>query len=130
MKILCPTCGCHFPEEFDETLKVTCNFWGQRGASNMPIEWKKKIWDWQFSFDFDELAGATGIQLISIWELKPVEVQNTFAAQVDGWDKMTDQERRAYEKKHFKEHFQKQAEEAETTRRLVEAAKNGKSEKN
>ena len=96
MKAFCNKCGCHFPEEFKETLKPTCNWWGDRGASNLPKEWKKKIWDWQFGINVDQLFGETGLSFQnSFWFELPVK-GDTFQEQVEGWGKMTESERKKY----------------------------------
>lgn len=102
MKAFCNTCGCHFPEEFKDTLKPTCNWWGDRGASNVPEEWKKKIWEWQFGVNVDQFLVETGLSLNFSLGFTVPNKSDTFEAQVEGWSKMTDKERRNYEKEHFR----------------------------
>lgn len=102
-------CGCHFPEDFKDTLKPTCNFWGDRGGGNIPVEWKRKVWDWQFSINYDQLFADTGMQLTTSWGFNTVDIADTFKTKVPGWDKMPDAKRRLYEKDHFKKLWREQA---------------------
>lgn len=121
MKILCTNCGCHFPEEFKETLEPKCNFWGSVGAANLPVVWKEKIWNWSFDFNFDQLAGETGVQLFHSWGLAPYIKQDTFEHKIKGWSKMTDTERRKYEKEHFMEITRKNNEDTRQKQQLISA---------
>ena len=45
MKIACETDIIHFEDEFKDTFKPPCNFWGDMGLANIEVELKKKIWE-------------------------------------------------------------------------------------
>ena len=55
MKTYCKTCTIHFIDEFEKTLETPCNYWGDIGMTNIPVDVKKKLWDWIFSLPADEL---------------------------------------------------------------------------
>jgi len=99
MKIACSDCGAHFPEEFDKTLN--CKFWEQHGLQLLSPEDKKKIWDWIFSFSFDEFAERTKIALE--FEFKGVPYcGNFFGNNLSFYKKLPDKERRNFQKDWFK----------------------------
>ncbi len=65
MKVFCKTCGIHFPEDFEDSLEERCGFWNSQGLGELLDDDKAKLWEWMFSFDFDDLFTRTGIQLQS-----------------------------------------------------------------
>ena len=102
MKFFCTDCGVHFPKDFNKTLEPQCNFWGDRKLTNLPIKYKKMLWDWLSLMPADAIFVATKIQVNMIIKGASVESKDTFAVSVPNWEKMTEGQRQAYEKIHFK----------------------------
>jgi len=105
MKMHCRTCGCHFDDDFEETLQEECGMWIERGFSaDMSTEHKRALFDAYFSLPVDEIADETGvITMIDIrGRADMVYTGNQFEEWVPGYVYMTDQERRAFQKRLFK----------------------------
>lgn len=112
MKFYClPDCGCHFPEDFEETLAPGCTFWSSRGFPerfrNRDI-WLKELWDAMCSVNFDAFANETGIACSSL-DLKafpgsiPMRedgegIINQFVEHVPGYEDWPDDKRRRFQK--------------------------------
>lgn len=100
MKAICPDCGCHFPDEFEQSLK--CSFWHRKGLDKLPKKYKKVVWDWLFSLPCDELADkghfALSVQLFGY----PYK-GNQWSEKIEGYDNWTEEERRKYQKLYFLE---------------------------
>lgn len=100
MKTFCKNCGAHFPVDFPKTLVPPCNFWGEHGMSNVPEDYKLKIWNWIFSGPFDEAIGF-GMQISFSFMAGKYDPTNTFEAMVEGWADMSELEKQDYERQHF-----------------------------
>jgi len=105
MKMQCRSCGCHFDDDFEETLQPECTMWVDRGFSpDMSTEHKRALFNAFFSVPVDEIADATGA--ITSVELKATPgmeyTQNEFEAYVPGYVDWTDQEKRKFQKRLFK----------------------------
>lgn len=103
MKFYCQSCGVHFPKEFEKTLKPPCNFWGQMGMSNLPKEYKKKVWDWVFSLPVDEIALKFKIGIGISLSSQPVSGENDFIKMIPGYEKMSEKEQQEAQRKYFKD---------------------------
>lgn len=105
MKMHCKSCGCHFDDDFEETLSDECNMWIERGWSpDMSVEHKRAIWDAFFSVPVDEIAEETGV--VTDLQFRGSStigyVFNQFEAYVPGYKDWTDREKRDFQKRLFK----------------------------
>lgn len=102
MKIGCKVDGVHFVNDFDLTFIPPCNFWGDLGFSNLPIELKKKFWDWVFTMPTDEIAIASKLGVGISFTVTPIDDATLFENTVKGWHNLTEGEKQLVEKNHFK----------------------------
>ena len=123
----CKTCGCHFDDDFEETLEPECTMWKAKGFSkSMSVEHKRALWDAFFAIPVDEIADATGV----ITEIKLsgnpslTYTGNQFEEFVYGYGLMTDREKRDFQKRLFKFQYNQPAAErmAMYLRAMSEAA--------
>ena len=111
MKVYCiPNCGCHFPEDFEDTFKPNCTFWPSRGyPPDFPKKWLYKIWQGIFFIDYDLLAEETGF-CITTPEMKAIPIPQSkgvkdkggldqFEQIVPGYKNWPDDKRRRFQKK-------------------------------
>jgi len=108
-KLLCPTCGLHFDDEFLDTLKPECGMWRAFNGTKLSDEDKKKVWDWWFSAPGNELAYKYNLHLQIVFApFKTViaggEHGNEFATSVGEkrWKKMSELEQREYQRRYNK----------------------------
>jgi hypothetical protein len=108
-KIICPTCGLHFDDEFEETLKPECKLWYALNGDKLEVEDKKKVWDWWFSTPGNYLAHKYNLFLtVSLGRFQNVEAGgehgNQFAESVGmkRWKKMSEKEQREYQRRYQK----------------------------
>jgi len=107
MKTYCTTCGCHFPEDFQETMEPECTFWSSRG---FPVEfenrekWLQEIWTAMFSVDADAMANECKVA-ITLLDLKAyTNIQavddgvNQFEEHVPGYKDWDDEKRKRFQK--------------------------------
>ena len=114
MKIHCKTCGCHFDDDFEETLSDECGLWVERGfRDSMSVEHKRALFDAYFSIPVDEIGDETGV-------ITSIDVRGTpgmsytfnqFEAYVPGYKYMTDRQRRDLQKAMFKFSYNQDPEE-------------------
>jgi hypothetical protein len=102
MKILCKECGCHFPEEFEFTLKPECHLWDTYGLSAVSVFDKKILWDHMFGLDCDYFANTYALDIRFFMDVQPYQDANKFEKQVLVWKDMDDAQRRDYERQYFK----------------------------
>lgn len=105
MKIHCRSCGCHFDDDFEETLQPECNMWRERGFHpEMSVEHKRAIWDSYFGVPVDEIADETSVVTnIDIRATPGMSYDgNQFEAIVPGYVYMTDRQKRDFQKCLFK----------------------------
>jgi hypothetical protein len=103
MKAFCSSCGCHFPDEFEDTLQSWCGYWWNNGLFELPKKYKKMIWDWQFSLPVDEIAKKTGIILhYSFSVSKNKYKENEFERNVKYYKNWPDKKRKEFQKNYFK----------------------------
>lgn len=102
MKQICLSCGCHFPEEFLDTLKPGCTYWKMRNCESLPTEDKRLIWDWQFSIDWDHFLTAYGMAASMSFTMYRHNPKHLFINQVPERKEMSDTQRRDYEKRYFR----------------------------
>lgn len=95
MKTRCPSCTFHFADKFSETLKPDCEFWVARGLSKLPKKYKKRLWQWMFSFDFDEMYLKTGYA-ISVG-LSGEKRQGHKFADIKEYRQMSEKQRREFQ---------------------------------
>ena len=98
MKIFCPSCGVHFENEFDKTLK--CDFWKLRGLDTIDNRRKKQVWNWLTSFNFDEFAIRTGYSLNVDWKGEKYN-GDMFDKSVSEYKNLTEKQRREFQKQWF-----------------------------
>lgn len=101
MKILCVDCGCHFHNDFKESLQ--CSFWERRGLGKLPKKYKRIMWDWVFSLPVDMLGMRAKVAIHLSFYGTRYDGKNQWEKSVEGYGKMTDKERRAYQKLYFLE---------------------------
>lgn len=87
MKIGCSQCGCHFRQEFEKTLKPPCNMWGDKGFTNLPVKYKKKLWDWVFKMPSDEISILFDTAIAWMVQGVPILERDKFVNLVPGWEK-------------------------------------------
>lgn len=109
MKIHCISCGCHFPAEFEDTLNSKCELWQSHNGKKLPIEAKKKVWDWIFSFNSDEFFIKYDINMAFNFSFVKVPPKQQFKNLVPNWEKLSEKEQQEIEKQHFKDSFDIQA---------------------
>ena len=103
MKIFCKSCGCHFRDEFERTLRKTCSFWYGVNLEGLPKKYKKRVWDWFFSLHSDEIADKTGYLIELVWRGSNKKYKgNEFEATIPGYKDWPDKKRRAFQKDYFK----------------------------
>jgi hypothetical protein len=99
MKTICESCGCHFPEDFEDTQKDECFYWFDRNLGSLPGEYKKIIWDWIFSLNVDEIAEKTGIILnINFEGSNKRYKENEFEVGIPGYKKWSEEKRKQFQK--------------------------------
>lgn len=103
MKVQCSQHGCHFPQEFEQTLQPDCPYWHVMGASGMSIESRRKIWDWLFSMPADEIFITDNLQFSFSMSFSRTQVGTTFKEMVPGWEEMKEADRQLFEKEYFKD---------------------------
>lgn len=102
MKLQCRSCGCHFDDDFEETLLDGCRAWKDRGLDALSAEHKRAIWDAYFSIPVDEIADDTGVMVdLQIRATRGTYPGNQFEEFVPGYKYMTDRERRIFQKAYF-----------------------------
>ena len=104
MKMPCNQCGCHFPQDFDETFSAPCNIWGDMGASNLPDDYKKRIWDWFFTLPADEMGLKFSLGVSVLINFVPIQPESMFENRIPGYSELDEAEKQAVQKKWFKEH--------------------------
>jgi hypothetical protein len=105
MKMQCKSCGCHFDDDFEETLQPECTMWEALGFSpDMSVNYKRQLFAAYFSVPVDEIADETGV--ITTIELKAMPnrlyTKNEFETYVPGYIDWIDQEKRKFQKRLFK----------------------------
>lgn len=102
MKLYCNTCTIHFSDEFDKTMEPPCNYWGDMGMANLPAEEKKKIWEWMFFLNVDEIAIKYKIAIqfgISGFAIDPA---TEFINLIPGYTTMTELEKREAQREYVR----------------------------
>jgi len=112
MKVFCKSCGCHFPEDFEETRAESCSYWPGIGLPKQALENNleicKKFWDYNFAFDYDAAADRTGIMFsMGKPSVSPkVYVENEFERDIPGYKDWPDDKRRRFQKAWFKKYYE------------------------
>lgn len=103
MKIFCKTCGVHFPQDFDKTLQVSCNLWGDSNMSNLDKDLKKKIWDWLFLMPADEIYIKTsGLQLVVSFGAKFIaEEKVNWPGIFSNYEEMSEEQKQEAQRAYF-----------------------------
>lgn len=104
MKMHCQSCGCHFDNDFEETLEPDCTLWQQKGLDALSTEHKRAVWNTYFSLPVDDIADHTGT-IVQI-EIRGMAGRtyscNEFEQYVPGYAYMDDDARRKFQKRLFK----------------------------
>ena len=103
MKVFCPTCGCHFPDEFDDTLRETCGWWEDRGfPASFPNRYREQIWKAVFgAIDADIIRAETGVSVtINFGAIVNDEGHITLEEQIPGYRDWDEQKRRAFQRRY------------------------------
>lgn len=101
MKFGCGVDGVHFANEYEQTLKPPCNFWGDLGMSNMPEDLKKKFWDWLFSMPTDEIGLKSSIGIAIQISTAPIKPEDRLENKIVGYNELSDSERQMFQKEYF-----------------------------
>ena len=103
MKTGCKFCGCHFKEDFEKTLEPPCNYWGDKGMDNLPVEIKKKVWEWVFSTPAPDVKHHGKSDFIMDFKAIPEHRSTVFKDMVKNWSELTDDQRKEFQRNYFKE---------------------------
>ena len=103
MKAYCKFCGCHFPQEFEKTLKSPCNFWGEHGLANVDAKIKKEIWDWLFSAPIDKLNVLYSIDMPISFSAIPMISGGGFEDIVNNWEELSVEEKQEFQRSWLKD---------------------------
>lgn len=98
MKILCPTHGVHFPEDF----RPRCPVWQLWGLNSLKKENKRKVWDWMFALDIDAIAIEEKVAIDNQIRGIPIKEANWFAENVPGYKQWSDNKRKRFQEQWFK----------------------------
>lgn len=101
MKMACKTDGIHFPKDFKITLKPPCNFWGDMGLSNLPINYKKKLWDWMFAMPADEIGIKFKIGLAFTLQGIGIPDDKKFENLVPGYSTWDEKKQQEFQKEYY-----------------------------
>lgn len=102
MKINCLACGCHFPQDFEDTFKPPCNLWGDMGIANLPEDYKRRIWDWYFSIPVDEIAVKFNVGISIAIRGFVIEPETLFENVIPGYNELPEEDRQRVQKDYFK----------------------------
>jgi len=103
MKTSCSSCGCHFPDEFEDTLRSWCSYWWDNNLYELSKKYKRIVWDWLFSLNVDEIVTKSGIIVnISIGGEKKKYEKNEFEENIKSYKNWPDKKRRQFQKDFFK----------------------------
>ena len=101
MKIQCRICGCHFDDDFEETMSPECSMWADRGFHNVSREHKLAMWNMYFSVPVDAIADDSGVIVSLDMRAYPNRAYegNEFEANVPSYKLMTDRQKRDFQKR-------------------------------
>lgn len=102
MKIQCRTCGCHFDDDFEETMRPECGMWSDRGFHRgVSREHKLAMWNMYFSVPVDAIADDSGVIVSLDMRAYPNKTYegNEFEANVPSYRSMTDRQKRDFQKR-------------------------------
>lgn len=116
MKVFCRQHGVHFPHEFNITCRRGCPFWGDHGLQKLPTKYKRKVWEWLFALNADELFGETGYEIALQFYGRRAPIKHLWHNVKKGYAKLSEKQRQAFQKRHV--------------RKSIGGASNGKSRKN
>lgn len=103
MKVFCEKCGIHFPEDFEETFKPPCNFWGDMGMATIPDDLKRKLWDWLCSVPSDEIAIRTNIAIGIEIRTALILEEDKFENKINGYTELSEEQKKIAQKTYFRE---------------------------
>lgn len=101
MKVFCPTHGAHFPEDF----KPRCPVWGLWGLEPLSTVDKKKVWDWVFALNIDEIAIKYNIALETNMhgvKLEGDQHENEWVKYFPEYASWSDNKRKRFQRNYFK----------------------------
>ena len=102
MKIGCRQHGVHFPHEFNITCRKDCPFWADHGMAKLPTTYKRKVWDWLFALNSDELFLATGYEMALQFYGRRANMKYLWSNIKKGYAKLSEKQRQAYQKRHVR----------------------------
>ena len=104
MKVACTSCGCHFPEDFEDTMKPPCNYWGDLKMGNLPDDYKERLWKWEFELPADEIAIKFGLSINMVLTAKPVEFRegNDWTKIFPDYNKLSIDEQKSFQREFFR----------------------------
>jgi len=102
MKFGCRVCGAHFKDEFEKTIVSPCMWWQDIGLSSLSKKHKKRLWKNLSDIPYDEIAGEYNIALAVTVVGHPLQKVLNFEEFVPGYNEMTEEERKEYQRKYFK----------------------------
>lgn len=101
MKAFCGVCMIHFKDEFDNTLKAPCNYWGDLGMGNLENDLKRKLWDWLFLLPSDEIGLKSGIGVAISLQGVPIEDGDKFENLIPGYKDLSEEQRKQAQRDWF-----------------------------
>lgn len=108
MKIVCRVCVVHFADEFEDTLKAPCNFWGDIGLSNISNEDKKKFWDWSLTTIADEFFVKYNLRLNHQCFFDIPTDEEKVENSIPNYKTMSEEEKKQAQKEYFKEKIKRE----------------------
>ena len=102
MKLYCAVDGIHFVQDFEKTLQPPCNFWGDWGMTNVPVELKRKFWDWVYQMPTDEIALTCKLAISIGFSAHVFEEQDEFKNKIEGYESMSEEEQQQAQRAFFK----------------------------
>ena len=99
MKVMCPTHGAHFPDDF----RPRCPIWELWGLKKLTTEDKRKVWDWVFALDIDAIAIKYNIDFQNSFHgvLIKNKFSNWFVDNVPGYTLWTEAKRKKFQQDFF-----------------------------
>lgn len=137
MKVLCPTCGLHWEEDFEETLEDNCQLWRSRGfpstfkTSPEMIPLLKELWKAYFSIDFDRYSEKYGVVVsggaLNFYSYSDKDSSgqtiNWYEENVPGYKEWDDAKRRRFQKASYRGKFSREEGEKRYRAEVIEFSK-------
>lgn len=101
MKLGCRVHGCHFGDEFEQTLDPGCPFWSDMGAAQLSDDMKRKFWDWVITIPADEIFVKENLMTSFAFGFQKVEEGQKLENLIPGYAKMDEATKRVAQRIYF-----------------------------